>query len=411
MERWISGLGLLVLLGVCWGACPAGLRKFIPWRLVGAGVLLQIGFAFLILKTPLRGLFAAANDGVNRLLDFTRQGATFIFGDLVMRTDTFGYIFAVQVLPSIVFISALVSILYYLGWMQWVVRWLGGSLSWLLGTSPTESVAAAANIFLGQVEAPLVVKPYLPTMTQSELLATMVPGMASIAGGVLVAYVGLLSPFFPDIAGHLLAASLMSAPAALVCSKLILPESETAPNPSSEIVFEKLDHSFLEAISRGTQEGVSIAVSVGATLMVYIALIALANGIFGWVGGLLGFTWTLQGLLGLIFAPLAWLLGVSNTDVLAVGSLLGQKLVLNEFVAYTTLAQTLKDGGLSARSVTIVSYALCGFANFSSIGIQLAGIGSLAPTRRGDLSRLGWRALLAGSVACFMTAAIVGILL
>ncbi|WP_218079378.1 NupC/NupG family nucleoside CNT transporter [Anthocerotibacter panamensis] len=414
MERWISGLGLGVMLLMCFACCPPALRKQIKPRLVVGGILLQFGFAFLILKTPARVLFAGANAVVNDLLQYAQEGSRFVFGDLVSRVDSFGFIFAFQVLPSIVFFSALISVLYYLGVMQWMVTLIGGGLAYLLGTSQTESVAAAANIFLGQIEAPLVVKPYIDTMTRSELLALMVPGMASIAGGVLAAYVGLLNPYFPDIAGHLLAASFMSAPAALVTAKIILPESDFSATQSKEkINFAKLDANLIDAATRGTREGVGIAVGVGATLIAFIALVALVNALLGNLGQLFGLTLTLQSILGLLFAPLAWLMGISTADIFIVGNLLGQKLVLNEFVAYTTLAEIVKPGGteLSHRSVILASYALCGFANLSSVGIQVAGIGSLAPGRRVDLARLGLRALFAGSLATFMTAAIVGILI
>ncbi len=411
MERAISALGLVVMLGICYLLCPGPLRSKISLRLVVFGIGLQFLLALLILKTPARNFFSAANTLINQLLAFTQEGSRFVFGDLVTRTDTFGYIFAFQVLPSIVFFSALSAILYHLGLMQILVRGIGGGLARLMGTQPAESVAAAANIFLGQIEAPLVIKPYLASMTRSELLAVMAPGMASIAGGVLVAYVGLLQPYFPDIAGHLLAASFMSAPAALVCAKILLPEGEKIEVPSEAITFEQLDTNLIDAATRGTTEGVGLAVSVGATLITFIALIALVNALLGAAGQLIGVTLSLQLVFGYLFAPLAWLLGIPGPDLLTAANLLGQKLVLNEFVAYTTLAQVVQENGLSERSVVIMSYALCGFANFSSIGIQVAGISSLAPSRRGDLSALGIRALIAGSLACFMTAAIVGILI
>lgn len=412
MERTVSLLGLVAFLAACVALCPAQLRKRIDRRLIVLGVGLQFLFAFLVLKTPFKAFFQAANGTVNQILRFTKVGSQFVFGDLVARTDNFGYIFAFQVLPNIVFVSALTAVLYHLGIMPLGVRLVGSALARLLGTSRAESVAAAANIFLGQIESPLVVRPYIATMSDSELLALMVPGMASIGGGVLVSYVGLLEPYFPNIAGHLLAASFMSAPAALVASKLVLPEAQP-PAERPPVTFEKLDANLIDAVTRGARDGVGVAVGVAATLICFLALVALVNAALAGLAGLVGLSLSLEGVLGLLFAPFAWLMGVSGPDVLTVGNLLGQKTVLNEFVAFTNLLDVLKPGGteISERSLTIASYALCGFANFGSVGIQVAGIGDMAPERRADLSRLGLRALIAGSLASFMSAAVVGILI
>jgi CNT family concentrative nucleoside transporter len=316
-----------------------------------------------------------------------------------------GFIFFVMVLPTIIFTSTLMSILYHIGIMEKVVKLCAIVMMKCMRTSGAESLSAAANIFAGQTEAPLVIKPYLAGMTRSELLAMMTGGMATIAGGVLAAYVGLGID-----AGHLLAASVMSAPAALVIAKLMIPETEKSQTAGNlNVDFPKTAENIIDAAVVGASDGLNLAMNVGAMLLAFIALIALVNGGLGWAGGLFGYpNITFELIMGYLFAPFAWIMGVSSQDVLAVGSLLGKKTVLNEFVAY----MDLKDmSQLTERSKAIATYALCGFANFASIGIQVGGIGSLVPERRKDLANLGFKALIAGTLACFMTACIAGLFL
>jgi CNT family concentrative nucleoside transporter len=297
--------------------------------------------------------------------------------------------------------------------MQWVVRGFAWIMLRTMGTSGAESLSAAGNIFVGQTEAPLLVKPFVKTMTKSELHSVMTGGFATVAGGVLAAYVGMLMVYFPDIAGHLIAASVMSAPAALAISKIMYPETEE-PVTRGEVrmEIERTDANVIDAAARGASEGLSLALNVGAMLLAFIALLALVNGLLGWVTGLFGPPISIQTILGWLGAPIAWLMGTPWQDAQAVGTLIGEKTAVNEFVAYLHLADMLGEGApLQARSVVIATYALCGFANFSSIAIQIGGIGGLAPERRGDLSRLGFRAMIAGTLASFMTACVVGILI
>jgi CNT family concentrative nucleoside transporter len=297
--------------------------------------------------------------------------------------------------------------------MQWVVRGFAWVMARTMGTSGAESLNAAGNIFVGQTEAPLLIKPFVHSMTMSELHAVMTGGFATVAGGVLAAYVGMLVAYFPDIAGHLIAASVMSAPAALAISKVMYPETEEPVTRGElRVELERPDVNVIDAAARGAAEGLQLALNVGAMLLAFIALIALINGILGWVAGWFGAELTLQAILGVIGAPFAWLMGVPWQDSLAVGTLIGEKTAVNEFVAYLHLAELLQSGStLSARSVVIATYALCGFANFSSIAIQIGGIGGIAPERRSDLSRIGLRAMIAGTLAAFMTACVVGILI
>jgi len=318
------------------------------------------------------------------------------------------------VLPTILFFSALIALLYHLGVLQSVVRGIAWVMQKTLRTSGAESLSVASNIFLGQTESPLLVKPYLATMTRSELMAVMVAGFATVAGGVMAAYVGMLSSTFPDIAGHLLAASVMGAPASFVMAKIMVPETETPQTSDArKIPMEKIDANALDAASRGTTEGLALALNVGAMLLVFIAIIALVNALLGFAGGLVGFEGlSLERVFSVVGAPLAWLLGVPWSDAQAVGSLIGTKTVVNEFVAYDQLATALQQGTIEhGRSVVIATYALCGFANFSSIGIQIGGIATMAPSRRGDIARLGMRAMICGSLATFQTAAIAGMFL
>ncbi len=381
-------------------------RSAIKWRPVLIGTLLQILLGVLVLKTRGgRAVFEMAKNIVNQITSYTNEGSAFLFGPLA--TDgNLGYIFAIQVLPTIIFVGCVTGILYHLGIMQKIVQGFAWVMMRLLNTSGAESLSAAANIFVGQTEAPLIVKPYIGRMTNSELTALMSGGFATIAGGVLIAYAGMGID-----AGHLLAASVMSAPAALVCAKIMVPEtkqSETAGTVKAD--FEKTTVNVIDAATTGASDGLKLALNVGAMLLAFVALIAMLNGLIGWVGGWFGIeALSFQQILGWLFSPLAWLLGIPWQDAFSAGVLLGEKTVLNEFVAYAHLQEQME--ALSPRTTTILTYALCGFANLSSIAIQIGGIGALAPERRHDLARLGIRALIAGTLACFMTACVAGIFL
>ena len=437
-QRLLSVIGMVAILGLAWLMSVD--RRAIPWRVVAWGLGLQLLFALFILKTPVgEALFAGLNDVVIALLGFTTEGARFLFGNLVdsavpvtgpgvgpeAMAQTGAY-FAFTVLPTIIFFSSFMTVLYHLGIMQWAVKGMAWVMMRTMRTSGAETLSAAGNIFVGQTEAPLMIKPFVERMTMSELMAVMTGGFATVAGGVMAAYVGMLVAFFPDIAGHLLAASVMSAPAALVIAKVMYPEKEEPVTRSTlRVDVESPDVNVIDAAARGAGEGLSLALNVGAMLLAFIALIALVNALMalvsGWIGldallqawGALaaGQSLTLEVLLGWILAPLAWIMGVQWSDAVAVGSLLGIKTVVNEFVAYLQLADILSgDGAISPRSAVIATYALAGFANFSSIAIQIGGIGGIAPSRRSDLSKIGLRAMIAGSLAAFMTATIAGIL-
>ncbi|MBR9989250.1 MAG: NupC/NupG family nucleoside CNT transporter [Gemmatimonadetes bacterium] len=422
-------------------------RAMIPWRVVVWGLGLQIMFALLILKTPAgEAFFTWINTIIVSLLGFTEAGARFLFGNLVVNNipvgtgepgpgpfaptagsvANTGAFFAFNVLPTIVFFSSLMTMLYYIGIMQVAVKGMAWVMMRTMKTSGAETLSAAGNIFLGQTEAPLLIKPYVAGMTMSELMAVMTGGFATVAGGVMAAFVGMLIVYFPDIAGHLMAASVMSAPAALVFAKIIWPETEEpATRGTLKVQVEKVDANVIDAAARGAGEGLHLAMNVGAMLLAFIALIALINALLGWFGDVTNITGFFQGIgwlapaqpfnldaiLGWLFAPLAWLMGVPWADAPAIGTLLGIKTAVNEFVAYLQLSAMLSGGTeLSPRSVVIATYALCGFANFSSIAIQIGGIGGIAPSRRSDLARIGLRAMIAGSLAAFMTATIAGIL-
>jgi concentrative nucleoside transporter, CNT family len=444
-QRLVSLIGIAVLLG--FGVLLSVNRALIPWRLVVWGLGLQFAFALLILKTPVgEAFFSWINGVIVALLGFTEEGARFLFGNLVVNNvpvgtgqpgmapmepivgtvANTGAFFAFNVLPTIVFFSSLMTMLYYFGVMQVVVKGFAWIMVRTMRTSGAETLSAAGNIFLGQTEAPLLIKPYIAKMTMSELMAVMTGGFATVAGGVMAAYVGLLIFYFPDIAGHLMAASVMSAPAALVFAKMIWPETEEpATRGQLRVEVEKVDANVIDAAARGAGEGLHLAFNVGAMLLAFIALIALFNALIGWVGGVTQLTtvfqnigWlaagqplSLEVMLGWILAPLAWVMGVPWSDAPAIGTLLGIKTVVNEFVGYLQLSALLAgDTPLSPRSVVIATYALCGFANFSSIAIQIGGIGGIAPSRRSDLARIGLRAMIAGTLAAFMTATIAGIL-
>jgi concentrative nucleoside transporter, CNT family len=429
-QRATSLLGLFVFVLIAWLLSVN--RGAVQWRVVAWGLGLQFTFAVLILLTGVgRSLFEGLNSMFVALLGYTNEGASFLFGNLVRPNvpvgpadgpfapviaeswANTGALFAFSVLPTIIFFSSLMTLLYYLGVMQIFVKAFAWVMQRTMGTSGAESLSAAGNIFVGQTEAPLLVKPFVATMTKSELHAVMTGGFATVAGGVMAAYVGMLIVFFPDIAGHLIAASVMSAPAALAISKIMYPETEESVTKGHiRIELERTDANVIDAAARGASEGLSLALNVGAMLLAFIALLALGNGVLGWVTGYFGEPLTIQTILGWVGAPIAWLMGTPWQDAVAVGTLIGEKIALNEFVAYLHLANMLQAGDeLSARAVVIATYALCGFANFSSIAIQIGGIGGLAPERRGDLSRLGLRAMVGGTLAAFMTACVVGILI
>jgi len=423
-----AGLGMAVLLGFCYLLSTN--RRAINWRLVGGGITLQILLALLILKVPgVNLIFDYIAGFFQAVLQYTEAGAEFLFGSIINDQETFGYIFAFQVLPTIVFFSALSAILYYLGLLQKIIYGVAWLMKRTMHLSGPESLAAAANVFIGQTEAPLVVKPYLENFTKSEMLCLMTGGMATIAGGVFAAYVGFLGGTDPQqqlfFAKHLLTASIISAPAAIVAAKMLFPEEEEKPIEEQMEMTQDVGTNLLDAISRGTTDGLKLAINVGAMLLVFTALIyminqLLMNGPGEWFGineqiktytegRFEGFTFTY--LLGLFFAPVAWLLGTPTPDIMLVGQLLGQKTVINEFVAYAEL-NALRTAGLNMdpKSLLIATYALCGFSNFASIGIQIGGISAIAPGQRRTLTELGIKALIGGTVACFLTACIAGVL-
>jgi concentrative nucleoside transporter, CNT family len=426
---------LLLLIGICWTLSRH--RKAISWRLILWGVGLQLAFGILVLLTPVGTLlFGGINALLLKIMGFSDAGARFLFGDLVYNnipvgagtagsnspitpdgslTARTGAYFAFHVLPTIIFFSSLMAVLYHLRIMQRVVHGIAWVMQRTMRTSGAETLATAGGIFVGLMETPLLVRPYLDRMTRSEVFALMVAGLASISGGLLVAYVGMLSPFFPAIGGHLVSASFMSAPAALVVAKLLLPETEVAETSRSLDVAseQQADVNVIDAAGRGATEGAFLAIKVGAMLIAFLALLELTNAGLGWLGGLAGLTnLSLQGILGIIVSPLAWLLGVPWQDARVVGELIGVKTVLNEFVAFRQLANHVSGpGALDQRSMVIASYALAGFANFGSIAMQMAGMGELAPHKRSMLAELGMRALLGGAIAALMTAAVAGILL
>ncbi len=411
-QRLKSVLGLGLLLGLCW--LLSDNRWRVDWRLVAWGLGLQFAFGVLVLKTgPGLWFFSRLNDGTMALLGFTKEGSDFLFRSFSTgAVDRSLVNFTFHVLPTIIFFSSLMTVGYHLGLMQKIVHLFAAAMHKTMRCSGAETLSTAANIFVGQTEAPLVVKPFINEMTRSELLAVMVGGFANTAGGVLAAYVSILHPYFPDIAGHLIAQSVMSAPAALACAKIAMPETDS-PKTSGQVRIPEArpDANLIDAASRGATEGLQLAFNVAAMLLAFIALIAMANALLGWSLAQLGMPGvTLERVLGLACWPLAWAMGVPVQDCAAVGQLLGVKTVVNEFVAYLQMADMLKAGRLSYRSVVIASYALSGFANFSSIAIQIGGISAIAPARRQDLARLGLKAMIVGAIATFMTAAIAGIL-
>ncbi|MCY6371034.1 NupC/NupG family nucleoside CNT transporter [Clostridium ganghwense] len=405
MDKLIGILGLFVLVFIAY--LLSDNKKKIDWKLVITGIVLQLVFALLILKFPPgQKAFAVASDCITKLLDFTKEGTAFLFGDLI-KVDKFGFLFALQILPTIIFFSALMSVLYHVGAMQPIIKGLAKVMAKLLGTSGAETLSATANIFVGQTEAPLVIKPFIKSMTKSELLTVMTGGMATVAGGVMAGYVAM-----GVNAGHLMAASIMSAPASLIIAKIMVPETETPVTKGKvEMELESTSANVIDAAANGASEGLSLALNVGAMLLAFVALVALVNALIGWIGGLVGMDYlSLNWILGRLFAPIAYIMGVPANDIIAAGDLLGQKIVLNEFVAYANLAPHIENATLSPKTVTILTYALCGFANFSSIAVQIGGIGGLAPERRSEIAKLGMKSLIGGSLAAFMTAVLAGIL-
>ena len=402
MERLVSLLGLATMIAIAFAFSSD--RKKINWRTVISGIVLQIVFGLLILKTDLgKSTFEGARAFFTGILNYTNEGSQFIFGPLT-NVPKFGFIFFVMVLPTIIFVSSLMSVLYHIGVMQFVIKGTAKVMVKVMGTSGAESLSAAANIFAGQTEAPLVVKPFISKMTKSEIMALMTGGMATVAGGVLAAYVGMGID-----AGHLLAASVMSAPAALVCAKLMVPETEQSETAGIvKVDLPKTTANIIDAAATGAGEGLKLAMNVGGMLLAFIALIAMLNGILSWFGGLFEYPQlSLELITGYLFSPIAWLMGVPWVDCFSVGTLLGKKVIVNEFVAYLDMKAMMET--LQPRSITIATYALCGFANFSSIAIQIGGIGTIAPDRRKDLALLGVRSLIGGTLACFMTACIAGL--
>lgn len=434
MERFVGIFGVIALLAIAYAL--SNNRKAINWRTVIVGVALQVFFALFVLRTlPGEWIFQGARAFIAKILTFTDYGGQFLFGNLyltspdiaqnikdaippgmeqgfsVMNPATgqmmqLGTIFAIHVLPTIIFFGSLMAVLYHLGIMQRIVQGFAWVMTRAMRTSGAESLSAASNIFVGQTEAPFVVKPFLGKMTSSEIMAVMTAGFATVAGGVLAAYVR-----FGVDPGHLMAASVMSAPAALVMAKIIIPEVDTPETGQSlNINVEKIYSNVIDAAAGGASDGLKLAVNVAAMLIAFIALIAMINGFLGWAGGLVGIhSLSLKVILGYLFSPLAFLMGVNWHDALNVGYLMGAKISINEFVAYIDLVGMKSQ--LSPRSFTIATYALCGFANLSSIAIQIGGIAALVPERRKDLARLGGRAMIAGALASFQTAAIAGILL
>lgn len=426
----VRGLfGLVVLIGIAYIFSTN--KKSISWRLVGVGVFLQILFGTFVTKIPfIAGIFEFVSRGFVRLLGFSNAGAQFLFGNLANPADNggLGYIFAFQVLPTIIFFSTVTAGLYYLGILQRVVYGIAWIMSKGMRLSGAESLSAAGNIFLGQTEAPLLVRPFIPTMTKSELMCLMTGGMATLAGGVLAAYVSFLGGSDPvqqaTFAAHLLTASVMNAPAGIILAKILIPETEYDKiNTSLEVNQDSLGVNIIDAMSLGAADGLRLAANVGGMLLAFIAIIALLNylllkiGTIGDLNELIAASTSgqfsglsFQYLLGQVFRLFAFLIGIPWADTLQVGSLLGQKTAINEFVAYLDLAKMKEAGTLSPKSVVMATYALCGFSNFSSIAIQIGGIGSMAPSQQGNLSRLGLYALLGASLACLMTATVAGIL-
>lgn len=409
MPNFIGLIGLVVILGLAYWFSTA--RKAVNFRIVAWGIGLQVLFAFLVLKFPYGEKFMTkAGHGVEWLLNFSQAGATFVFGSLADPGAPAGFVFAFRVLPTIIFMAAFFAVLYYLGIMQVIIKGAAWVMTRLMGVSGAESLDVAASIFMGQTEAPLTIRPFLAKLTQSEMMTVMTAGMAHVSGGIMAAYIANGAE-----AKHILGAVIMTAPGTLLIAKMLVPETETpvsGKNINLAEADEHRDQNILSAIARGTGDGLSLAINVAAMLIAFLALIALANGIMLGIHNWPGFGWfpqSLQQVMGWLFSPIAWIIGIPWKDATHVGSLLGTRMVANELVAFVDLGK-LKEV-IDPRSFTITTYALCGFANLSSIGIQIGGIGALAPERRNDLARLGFRAMLAGTAANLISAAIVGMMI
>src|SRR6266851_154869 len=413
MGRFTGILGLLTMLGFAYAFSTN--RRAINKKTVAWGLGLQVVFAIFVLKIELgRILFQKAGDAVNRLLSYSFEGSKFVFGALGAQGSSMGFFFAFQVLPTVIFIAAFFAVLYHYGIMQFIIKLAAKVMTRFMGASGAESLNVAASIFMGQTEAPLTIRPFLPDLTRSELMTVMTSGMAHVSGGIMAAYIAVGGVETK----HLLAAVIMTAPGTLLMAKMLVPETEK-PVTAGRVVMpedeERKNENFLGAIARGTTDGLHLAINVAAMLIAFLALIYLTNGVLGGTHGWLarhGIAWfpsSLQQVFGWVFAPVAWVIGIPWRDCGSIGNLLGTRMVLNELVAFGFLGQM--KAALDPRSFTIATFALCGFANFSSIGIQIGGIGALAPNKRGELARLGIRAMLAGTMANLMSASIVGILL
>jgi concentrative nucleoside transporter, CNT family len=412
LARFTGILGLLTMLLLAWLFSTN--RRAIRWRTVVWGLSMQIVFAFLVIKWALgERILATVSGAITRMLDYSFAGSQMVFGEFGKQHSSYGLIFAFQVLPAIIFISALFAVLYHIGVMQIVIRFFARLMQWTMRVSGAESLNVAASIFMGQTEAPLTIRPFLPDATNSELMTIMTSGMAHVSGGIMAAYI-----LYGISAQHLLAAVIMTAPGTILIAKMLVPETETPATQGVVKMPENIEHkeeNLLGAIARGTIDGGNLAFNVAIMLIAFLALIALLDGVMGGMHTWLAahhfryFPSSLDAILGAIFAPIAWLIGIPWHEARRVGNLLGTRMVLNEIVAYSMLGA--QKAVLSARSFTIATFALCGFANFSSIGIQIGGIGALAPNRRNDLARLGMRAMLAGTMANLMSASIVGILI
>jgi len=404
-SRLTGVFGLVVILGI--GFAMSRNRRAISWRVVGWGVGLQLFFAIFVLRVKQgRDLFVWLGATVTKILGFSYAGSEFVFGEIGKQHSSIGVVFAFQIMPAIIFVSALFAIMYYLGIMQVVVKAFAIAMNKIMGASGAESLNVAASIFMGQTEAPLTIRPFLPRMTRSELMTVMTAGMAHVSGSIMAAYIA-----FGIEARHLLTAVIMTAPGTIMMAKILEPETEVPETLGGvKVDIPRTDVNVLDAAARGTGEGLQLMLNVIAMLISFIALIALVNGLFGWIHGFVPwFPATLQTVLGWIFRPIAWVMGVPWHDSGTVGSLLGERMVVNEFVAFAHLGPM--KGSLDPVSFTIATFALCGFANLSSIGIQIGGIGALAPDRKHDLARLGLRAMIAGTLANFLSATLAGILL
>ncbi|MEE2876740.1 MAG: nucleoside transporter C-terminal domain-containing protein [Candidatus Neomarinimicrobiota bacterium] len=405
MDRFVGLIGIVALLGIAYAM--SNNRSSIPKRIILWGLGLQLLFALFILKTPVGQPFFAAVDGtIKLLLGFADAGSDFLFKSFdsgIVETPLMN--FAFRILPSIIFFSSLMALMYYLGIMQKLITWMASGMQKTMGTSGSETLSVAANIFVGQTESPLMVRPFVGKMTKSELMAVMTGGFATVAGGVMAIYVSMLSGI-PGIAGHLMAASIMSAPAALVMAKIIFPETEKSETfGGHKIKIQTPYDNAMEALSRGATDGMKLAANVGAMLVAFVAFIALVNGILGLAG------LTIEEILSWLFRPLAWAMGAPWSEADDLGQLMGKKLVLTELIAYTDLMELRAENAISDRTAIIASYALCGFANFASIGIQLGGIGGIAPERRKDLANIAFKAMIAGALASWLTATIAGMII